>query len=138
VGHPLLLPDQSSISRVSNYVTLKENHSANFVTTQQSMLYFSHDHILHKATAMRLIIVVFLLFSCNLEKAKPEKQNEIGRYQLFQAKYNSFYIDKNGKVGSDDETKVFKIDTTTGKVEYYSPMVLGRSGSEDSWLPVGD
>ena len=87
-----------------------------------------------------LFILVFGFGGCTQQSSQPSTKAspEIGRYQLLQTHYTRMVQRKNGELGDVDEKTVMRIDTVTGKVERYSPSVLGDKDDKDMWLSVGN
>ena len=75
-----------------------------------------------------LLIVSLLLFS-----SYAYAEGEIGRYQLFQAKYNHWDSVQNA---SSENNESFLLDTSTGEVKVYVSTTVRGGKQVKYWAPA--
>ncbi len=81
------------------------------------------------ATVIVSILLLLAVFSSGCDsqnrssKYSEQKNDAVGRYQLFQGYFNSFGATKGVTQVATDEKGIFKIDTVTGEVWHYVDLI---------------
>ena len=79
------------------------------------------------------MLYLFVIANLFLFSSQASAEGEVGRYQLFQAKYNHWDSVQNT---SSENNELFLLDTATGEVKVYVSTTVMGGKQVKYWTPA--